>query len=87
MLGKKSRRYLGYAVGELVLLVFGILIALQVNTWNEERKLRIKEIDIYREIQDDLRSTRTELEKDMTSHISIARRTEIVRDHLMNKLP
>lgn len=37
MLGKKTRRYLGYAVGELVLVVFGILIALQINNWNEER--------------------------------------------------
>jgi len=37
LLGKKTRRYLGYAVGELVLVVFGILIALQINNWNEER--------------------------------------------------
>ena len=37
MLGKKARRYFGYAVGELVLVVFGILIALQINNWNEER--------------------------------------------------
>lgn len=37
MLGKNTRKYLGYAVGELVLVVFGILIALQINNWNEER--------------------------------------------------
>ena len=37
MLGKKSRKYLSYAVGELVLVVLGILIALQINNWNEER--------------------------------------------------
>lgn len=37
MLGKKTRRYLGYAVGEVILVVFGILIALQINNWNEER--------------------------------------------------
>jgi len=37
LLGKKTRRYLGYAIGELVLVVFGILIALQINNWNEER--------------------------------------------------
>ena len=33
----KTRRYLSYAVGELVLVVFGILIALQINNWNEGR--------------------------------------------------
>jgi hypothetical protein len=37
VLGKKTRRYASYAVGELVLVVFGILIALQINNWNEER--------------------------------------------------
>ncbi len=37
MLGKKTRRYASYAVGELVLVVLGILIALQINNWNEER--------------------------------------------------
>jgi len=32
-------KYLKYAVGEVFLLVFGILIALQINNWNERRKL------------------------------------------------
>lgn len=31
-------RYLVYALGEILLVVIGILIALQVNNWNEERK-------------------------------------------------
>ena len=31
-------RYLLYAIGEIVLVVIGILIALQINTWNEDRK-------------------------------------------------
>ncbi|MDH3274726.1 MAG: DUF6090 family protein [Gammaproteobacteria bacterium] len=37
LIGKKTRRYLGYAIGELILVVLGILIALQINNWNEER--------------------------------------------------
>lgn len=37
VLGVKTRRYASYAVGELVLVVLGILIALQINNWNEER--------------------------------------------------
>lgn len=32
------RRYLIYAIGEILLVVIGILIALQVNNWNEERR-------------------------------------------------
>ena len=31
-------KYARYAIGEIVLVVIGILIALQINTWNEEKK-------------------------------------------------
>ena len=34
----KSYKYFKYAIGEIVLVVLGILIALQINNWNEERK-------------------------------------------------
>lgn len=34
----KTGKYLKYAIGEIVLVVIGILIALQVNNWNEQRK-------------------------------------------------
>jgi len=34
------RRYLLYALGEILLVVLGILIALQVDNWNETRKTR-----------------------------------------------
>jgi hypothetical protein len=36
-------KYLLYAIGEIVLVVIGILIALQINTWNEQRKLADQE--------------------------------------------
>lgn len=39
----KTSRYLKYAIGEIILVVFGILIALQINNWNEERKANIAE--------------------------------------------
>ena len=34
----KTSKYLKYAIGEVVLVVIGILIALQINNWNEQRK-------------------------------------------------
>ena len=43
-------RYLKYAVGEIVLVVIGILIALQINNWNENRILHNKEIQYLNEI-------------------------------------
>ncbi|MCA0931767.1 hypothetical protein LCM02_04835 [Lutimonas saemankumensis] len=33
-------KYARYAIGEIILVVIGILIALQINNWNEERKLK-----------------------------------------------
>jgi len=37
----KPLKYLRYAIGEIVLVVIGILIALQINNWNERRKDKI----------------------------------------------
>ncbi|WP_319480943.1 DUF6090 family protein [uncultured Draconibacterium sp.] len=34
----KIRQYLKYAIGEIVLVVIGILIAVQINNWNQSRK-------------------------------------------------
>ena len=34
----KFSKYLLYAIGEIILVVIGILIALQINTWNETKK-------------------------------------------------
>ena len=38
LMGKnKTRKYLKYAIGEIILVVIGILIALQINNWNQQR--------------------------------------------------
>jgi hypothetical protein len=47
-------RYLVYAVGEIVLVVIGILIALQINNNNDLRKARIRELQYLRNIKADL---------------------------------
>ena len=50
----KTGKYLKYAIGEIVLVVIGIMIALQINNWNELRKEAIYERKILIEIQNSL---------------------------------
>ncbi|MEZ4950978.1 MAG: DUF6090 family protein [Saprospiraceae bacterium] len=51
---KQFIHYLKYAAGEIVLLVIGILLALQVNNWNEDRVDRIKETEYLNYFKEDL---------------------------------
>jgi len=46
----KTGKYLKYAIGEIVLVVIGILIALQINNWNEQRKEQIKETIVVKSL-------------------------------------
>jgi len=48
----KTANYLKYAIGEIVLVVIGILIALQINNWNEARKLKKVELNLLNELND-----------------------------------
>ena len=52
----KTSKYLKYAIGEIVLVVIGILIALQINNWNENRKNQSFEQQILRELVQDIAS-------------------------------
>ena len=47
-------KYLLYATGEILLVVIGILIALQVNNWNVERIERQSEVTLLKQLQSDL---------------------------------
>lgn len=62
----KFRSYLGYALGEIILVVIGILIALQINNWNEDHKDRIKEQKILVSLQEDFRYTQHALETSLS---------------------
>ncbi|MBD10112.1 MAG: hypothetical protein CMC68_05100, partial [Flavobacteriaceae bacterium] len=51
----KTSKYLKYALGEIILVVIGILIALQINNWNENRKKRQVELNYLERLIIDLR--------------------------------
>tara|TARA_Y100000588_G_scaffold390943_1_gene498104 strand:+ start:83 stop:820 length:738 start_codon:yes stop_codon:yes gene_type:complete len=62
LMENKTGKYFKYAVGEIILVVIGILIALSINNWNENRKLVIKEKETYKNIITDLKRDLIQLE-------------------------
>lgn len=62
----KTSKYFKYAIGEIILVVIGILIALQINNWNEDRKNRSKEAKILRSLQSNLRTDIKNIEVQLT---------------------
>jgi hypothetical protein len=54
-------KYLLYAIGEIILVVIGILIALQINNWNSNRMDRLKEKEILSSLSTDFQETRVNL--------------------------
>lgn len=47
-------KYLLYAIGEIVLVILGILIALSVNNWNEDRRLKTEEQVILKDLKQEM---------------------------------
>jgi hypothetical protein len=83
----KTGKYLKYAIGEIILVVIGILIALQINNWNENRITSKEEIHILKALKIGLESDLADLEwnqKRIQSSISSANK---VIYSLENNLP
>jgi len=59
----KTAKYLKYAIGEIILVVIGILIALQINNWNEQSKQRIEEARLLEKVSIDLVNDINQLEE------------------------
>jgi hypothetical protein len=59
----KPLKYMRYAIGEIVLVVIGILIALSINNWNEKRKEKNEELLV-------LKSMKVALDKNLMEHYS-----------------
>ncbi|MGB5273398.1 MAG: DUF6090 family protein, partial [Flavobacteriaceae bacterium] len=83
----KFSKYLIYAIGEIALVMIGILLALQVNTWNEQRKDRMTEQLMLTALQKDLLINIDRLKKDiLLEQRTIDQATKII-EHLDERKP
>ncbi|MBN3519999.1 hypothetical protein JYB62_08280 [Algoriphagus lutimaris] len=62
LLEGKTRKYIKYAFGEIVLVMVGILLALQVTNWNNQRLDRLREQAILKNLQIDFQNNIANLE-------------------------
>lgn len=82
----KFSKYLLYAVGEIVLVVLGILIALQLNNLNEKRKLRMQELTLIAAVQSDLHTCQIEIKATIHAHELSVKRIELIAKYLEENL-
>ena len=83
----KTGKYLKYAIGEILLVVLGILIALQINNWNESRKATRQEVKILNELKNDLNTNLTEI-KESYERTNIRQNSAVlILDKLKSNIP
>ena len=81
------KTYFKYAIGEILLVMVGILLALQVNTWNEKRIQGNEEVKLLKELMSDLEQSRLDFELDSQIFEKSLQSNHIILDQIANKLP
>ena len=61
LMENKTSKYFKYAIGEIILVVIGILIALQINTWNQIHKDSKEEYFVLEKLHENLKTDTTNL--------------------------
>ncbi|MEM5564763.1 hypothetical protein WNY78_06590 [Psychroserpens sp. AS72] len=85
LMENKTGKYFKYAIGEIILVVIGILIALQLNNWNESRKDSIFERKVISELSVDVSQDIEEMNNALDS-INVSQRSSyLIIQHIENK--
>lgn len=83
----KGGKYLKYAIGEILLVMIGILLALQVNNWNESKKIKAEELKMLLELKADLDYSIEELAIVEKTNESFAEQLIVIQMHIHENLP
>ncbi len=81
----KTGKYFKYAIGEIILVVIGILIALQINNWNEDRKNTDQFLQFLTAIKANIEEDITELDSLKIRHIKNIEYCKKERDLFLKK--
>jgi hypothetical protein len=87
LLENKFTKYLLYAIGEIVLVVIGILIALQINNRNEANKLKKRELVLLAEMRVNLESDLKDLSYNLHENKKRIASNEAIKHAIDAKLP
>lgn len=81
-------KYLLYATGEITLVVVGILIALQVNNWNENRKDRVHAVKILKSLEQEIRQDSIYFDKvfHVEESVLLVASQRLFEEHSMNEV-
>lgn len=78
----KTGKYLKYAIGEIILVVIGILIALSINNWNEERKSIQNGREILMDIRENVEYNTVLFQKDIKITKDVINSIDVVLKNL-----
>ena len=90
LMENKTGKYLKYAIGEIFLVVFGILIALNINSWNQKRLDRQEEKEILSNLKEDYKNAAEEfkiLNSIRSSFISAAKDITLINVEEIEQYP
>ena len=79
-------KYLIYAIGEIVLVVIGILIALSLNNWNDSKKKKIEERVLLTELMKNLEINITQIKEDIEWDSGAISSGKIIMNVINNKI-
>ncbi|MFC4720862.1 DUF6090 family protein [Geojedonia litorea] len=82
----KTSKYFKYAIGEIILVVIGILIALSINNWNENQKLKSNEKELLVYVLENLKEDSLIIHNALTERISILEVHQQLVAYLNNEL-
>ena len=78
LMENKTGKYFKYAIGEIILVMIGILLALQVNNWNQQRMAAQKEQLLLEALHDEFLENKAQFENVIATHERALKSTQYV---------